>query len=81
MPPAWSNPGRHPAFTSRIYPHEGDYTMKVPSPVPGIPDAEIPASRDPIATHNLIATDHPLNEPLLAKVLERRQRGPALGYR
>jgi hypothetical protein len=62
------NPGRHPAFTSHIYAHEGDYTVKITSPVPGVPDAEIPANRDPIATHNLIATDDPANEPALLEI-------------
>jgi hypothetical protein len=62
------NPGRHPAFTSHIYPHEGDDTMKKTSPLG--PHAEITANRDPIATHNRIATDL-AKKPLLAKVLER----------
>jgi hypothetical protein len=30
--------------------------------------AEIAANRDPIATHNLIATDDPMNEPALGDV-------------
>jgi hypothetical protein len=30
--------------------------------------AEIAANRDPIATHNLIATDDPMNEPALRQV-------------
>jgi hypothetical protein len=32
------------------------------------PEAQIPANRDPIATHNLIATDDPENEYALKHV-------------
>lgn len=64
------NPGRHPGFTSHIYAHEGDYTMKIKAPVPWAPEAQIPANRDPIATHNLIATDDPENEQALLGVRE-----------
>lgn len=36
----------------------------------GAPEVEIPANRDPIATHNFIATDDPENIEALRQIMD-----------
>ncbi|KIC57920.1 hypothetical protein [Microbacterium hominis] len=67
-----NNPISNPAFTSHIFPHDGDFTMRVPMSLAtgGIVDhVDLPATTDPLGSHNLVASDSPQNVAVLLKML------------
>ncbi|MGZ0069006.1 hypothetical protein [Microbacterium arborescens] len=73
-------PANDPAFTSRVFEREGDFTLYLPQPVsPGgvqfNPPPSIPATTNAEENHSLIASERPENRDALYEMLDAVQGG------